>query len=62
MKFKSLKIAGMSLGVLVSVVMISNDYVFAQEAADDYVIEHEAANGGAPLKNEEVVTLVKKSR
>lgn len=70
MKFKSLKIAGMSLGVLVSVVMISNDYVFAQEAADDYVIEHEAANGGAPLKNErdsyiseeEQIELFQKSR
>ena len=70
MKFKSLKIVGMSLGVLVSVVMISNDYVFAQEAADDYVIEHEAANGGAPLKNErgsyiseeEQIELFQKSR
>lgn len=58
------------MGVLVSVVMISNDYVFAQEAADDYVIEHEAANGGAPLKNErgsyiseeEQIELFQKSR
>ena len=52
MKFKNLKMAGLCLCVMVSAVMLPKDYVSAQEATNDSVVEHVSANGGAPLKSE----------